>query len=144
MPTIAIAACRKLEDYRQAVLHVGADVRVIDPSMRVEEALNGVGGLLLTGGDDVSPDRYGEARHTSVIDAEPGRDEFEVALIAAARARDLPLFAICRGIQVLNVACGGTLVQDIPSQVAGAGEHSFKVPPHEAFFLAHEIWVEED
>ena len=144
MPTIAIAACRKLEDYRQAVLHVGADVRVIDPSMPIDEALDGIGGLLLTGGDDVSPERYGEPRHATVVDPEPGRDAFELALIAAARSRDLPLFAICRGIQVLNVACGGTLVQDIPSQLPGAGEHSFTVPPHEPFSLAHEIWVEKD
>jgi putative glutamine amidotransferase len=144
MPMIAIAQCRKLEDYRQAVLHAGAEVRVIDSSMRVEDALAGVDGLLLTGGDDVAPERYGEARHAAVVDAEPGRDEFELGLIAAARARDLPLFAICRGIQVLNVACGGTLVQDIPTQVPGASPHSFDVPPHEPFSLAHEIWVEKD
>jgi putative glutamine amidotransferase len=141
---IAIAQCRKLEDYRQAVLHAGAEVRVIDSSMRVEDALAGVDGLLLTGGDDVAPERYGEARHAATVDAESGRDEFELGLVAAARARDLPLFAICRGIQVLNVACGGTLVQDIPSQVPGASPHSFDVPPHEPFSLAHEIWVEKD
>jgi putative glutamine amidotransferase len=143
MAMIAIASCKKLEDYRQAVLHVGGDVRVVDPSMRADEALAGVDGLLLTGGDDVSPHRYGEPRHPAVIDADPGRDEFELALIAAVRTRDLPLFAICRGIQVLNVACGGTLVQDIPSQVPGASLHSFKVPPYEPFSLAHEIWVEQ-
>ena len=141
---IAIASCKRLEDYRQAVLHVGGDVRVIDSSMRVDDALTGVDGLLLTGGDDVAPERYGQTRHSAVVDAEPGRDEFELALIEAVRKRDLPLFAICRGIQVLNVACGGTLVQDIPSQVPGASPHSFTVPPHEPFSLAHEIWVERD
>ena len=144
MALIAIARCRRLEDYRQAVLHVGGEVRVIDSSMRIEGALAGVDGLLLTGGDDVSPDRYGEPRHASVVDAEPGRDEFEVGLIAAARKSNLPLFAICRGIQVLNVACGGTLVQDIPSQIPSASPHSFAIPPHEAFSLAHEIWVDND
>ena len=144
MAMIAIANCRKLEDYRQAVLHVGAEVRVIDATMAVDEALNGVDGLLLTGGDDVSPDRYGETRHAAVVDSEPGRDEFEMALIREARRKDLPLFAICRGVQVLNVACGGTLVQDIPSQMPGASPHSFTVPPHQPFSLAHEIWVEKD
>ena len=84
----------------------------------------GIDGLLLTGGDDVAPARYGEAPHRAVGRGRAGRDEFEIALVDAARARKLPIFAICRGIQVLNVACGGTLVQDIPSQVTGALEHS--------------------
>ena len=87
MPVIAISACRKIEDYRQAVLHVGGEVRVIEPSMPVEKALEGVDGLLLTGGNDVSPHRYGEPRHQEVVEAGPGRDEFEIALVAAARFR---------------------------------------------------------
>ena len=143
MPLIGITACRKLEDYRQAVLHVGGDVRVVDPSMPVAEALDALDGLLLTGGDDVAPERYGATRHETVVEAEPGRDAFEIALVVAARAKALPILAICRGAQVLNVACGGTLVQDIPSQVAGASVHSFDVPPHEPYSLAHEIWVEK-
>ncbi len=65
-------------------------------------------------------------------------------MIAEARRRNLPILAICRGIQVLNVACGGTLVQDIPTQVPGALEHSFKVPPHEPYSLAHEMWLDKD
>ena len=144
MAVIGITACRKLEDYRQAILHVGADPRILESSMPVADALKGIEGLLLTGGDDVAPARYGEARHASVVDAEPGRDEFEIALIAAARAKKLPIFAICRGIQVLNVACGGTLVQDIPSQITGALPHSLQVPPNQPYSLAHEIWIEKD
>jgi putative glutamine amidotransferase len=144
MAVIGITTCRKLEDYRQAILHVGGEPRVLDPSVAVDEALTGVTGLLLTGGDDVAPARYGEAAHPSVVEAEPGRDEFEIALIAAARARRLPIFAICRGIQVLNVACGGTLVQDIPSQLTGGVTHALPVPPHQPYSLAHEIWIEKD
>jgi putative glutamine amidotransferase len=144
MPLIAITACRKLEDYRQAVLHVGGDVRIVDASMPIAEALAGVDGLLLTGGDDVAPERYGEARHPSVVEAEAGRDEFEIGLIGAARERHLPIFAICRGVQVLNVACGGTLVQDIPSQVPGALPHSLTVPPNQPYSLAHDVWVDKD
>jgi putative glutamine amidotransferase len=144
MPLIAISSCRKIEDYRQAMLHVGGEVRVVDPSMPVDEALEGVDGLLLTGGDDVAPARYGETPHPAVVEAEAGRDEFEVALIEAVRARNLPLLAICRGVQVLNVACGGTLVQDIPTQVPGALPHSLEIPPHEAYSLAHEVWVDKD
>src|SRR5947207_8203008 len=127
MSVIGITACRKLEDYRQAILHVGGEPRVVDATMTVEDALAGVHGLLLTGGDDVSPGRYGEPAHTAVVEAEAGRDEFEMGLIAAARARNLPMLAICRGIQVLNVACGGSLVQDIPSQLTGALSHSLPV-----------------
>jgi putative glutamine amidotransferase len=144
MPLIGITVCRKLEDYRQAVLHVGGEVRVLDPSMRVSDAFEGVTGILLTGGEDVAPARYGESPHESVIDVDEQRDEFELALIADARRRDFPILAICRGIQVLNVACGGTLVQDIPSQVPGALEHSLKVPPHQPYSLAHEMWLDKD
>ena len=144
MALIGIAACRKLEDYRQAVLHVGGDVRILEPSMTVDAALDGVDGLLLTGGDDVAPVRYGEAPHPATKDAEAGRDEFEIALVKAARTRQLPIFAICRGIQVLNVACGGTLVQDIPSEIHGALNHSLTVPPHQSYELAHEVWLEKE
>jgi len=144
MALIGITVCRKLEDYKQAILHVGGEVRIVDPSMRVEDALDGVDGLMLTGGDDVEPARYGETPHETVVEAEPGRDEFEIALVNAARAREMPLFAICRGLQVLNVACGGTLVQDIPSQVKGALPHSLKIPPNEPYTLAHEVWLDKD
>lgn len=144
MPVIAIASCKKLEDYRQAILHVGGDPRIVDASMGVDAALAGAHGLLLTGGDDVAPARYGEAAHASVVEAEPGRDEFEIALLKAARDRALPIFAICRGIQVLNVAYGGTLVQDIPSELPGALPHTLPVPPNQPFSLAHDIWIEKD
>jgi putative glutamine amidotransferase len=144
MVVIGITACRKLEDYRQAILHVGGDPRVLDGSTPATSALDGIDGLLLTGGDDVAPSRYGEPAHAATVEAEAGRDEFESALVTAARARNLPIFAICRGIQVLNVACGGTLVQDIPTQVPGAVAHALKVPPNEPYSLAHEIWIEKD
>jgi putative glutamine amidotransferase len=144
MTVIGIAACRKLEDYRQSILHVGGEPRTLDSSMPIEQALTGIDGLMLTGGGDVAPSRYGEAAHETVEEAEPGRDEFEIALILAARARNLPILAICRGVQVLNVACGGTLVQDIPSQIAGALAHSLAVPQHQPYELAHEVWVDKD
>ncbi len=144
MTVIGITTCRKLEDYRQSILHVGAEPRILDASMPIEHALAGIDGLMMTGGDDIAPSRYGAAAHSTVVEAEPGRDEFEIALVKAARARQLPIFAICRGVQVLNVACGGTLVQDIPSQITGALTHSLPVPPNEAYSLAHEVWVDKD
>src|SRR6516225_11049034 len=138
MPLIGMTNCRKLEDYRQSVLHVGGEVRVLDPSP-LDGAMDGLDGLLLTGGGDVDPAIYGEPPHASFSPAEAGRDQFEIGLVNLARARQIPVLAICRGIQVLNVACGGTLVQDIPSQVAGALTHSLPVPQHQPYELAHEV-----
>lgn len=144
MPVIGITSCRKLEDYKQAVTHVGGEPRVLEVSTPVAEAISGLGGLLLTGGDDVAASRYGEAPHASTVAAGSSRDDFEIAIVLEARKRNLPIFAICRGIQVMNVAGGGTLVQDIPTQVAGALAHSLPCPPNQTFSLAHEVWVEKD
>ena len=144
MPLIAITACRKIEDYRQAILHARGEVRVVDASTSIEDALAGVDGLLLTGGGDVDPSLYGEPPHPTVAEVEPARDAFEIGLITAARRRDLPIFGICRGVQILNVAAGGTLVQDIPSQVPGAINDALSVPQHQPYALGHEVWVEKD
>jgi putative glutamine amidotransferase len=144
MALIGITACRKLEDYRQSMLHVGGDVRVVDHTMTIADALAGIDGLMLTGGEDVAPARYGEAPDPSVVDVDAARDEFEIELVNEARRRDLPILAICRGIQVLNVAAGGTLIQDIPTQVNGALEHRFPVPQHQPYALAHEVWLDKD
>jgi len=144
MAHIAITTCSRLEDYKQAILHAGGDVHIVESTMSVTEALNGMDGLLLTGGDDIAPTRYGEEKHPAVMVVAPERDEFEIALVQEARKRDLPILAICRGVQVLNVAAGGSLVQDIPTQVTGALEHKQTVPPHQPFDLAHEVWLEKD
>jgi putative glutamine amidotransferase len=82
--------------------------------------------LVLTGGGDLDPLRFGEARHPTVYDVSPARDELEIALTHRALAEDVPLLAICRGIQVLNVALGGTLYQDIPSDLGSPITHSQK------------------
>lgn len=144
MAVVGITNCRKLEDYKQAVLHVGGEVRILEPTETVAHALEGIDGLLLTGGGDIEPKHYGEAPSPLLSDVEPERDVFELALVREARARDLPILAICRGIQVLNVAFGGSLVQDIPTENTGAQDHNLKVPPNQPFSRAHEIWVEKD
>jgi putative glutamine amidotransferase len=81
-----------------------------------DDMLEGMAGLILTGGEDVAPERYGQPPHPALGDVHAGRDEFELALVRAARARGLPTFAICRGVQIANVALGGTLVQDLPTE----------------------------
>ncbi|MFN2565213.1 MAG: gamma-glutamyl-gamma-aminobutyrate hydrolase family protein [Gemmatimonadaceae bacterium] len=101
-------------------------------------ALDAVSGLVLTGGEDVAPRRYGEAPHRALGAVNEARDAWEFALIAAARARGLPTLAICRGVQVLNVALGGTLVQDLPSQCPSALPHA---PKHGRGTRVHEIRV---
>jgi len=88
-------------------------------------------GLLLTGGGDIEPARFGEARHSTVDDVSPARDALEIGLTHRALDDAVPLFAICRGIQVLNVALGGTLVQDIPSEIPGGLAHSQQAPRDE-------------
>jgi len=144
MPVIGITACRKLEDYRQSVLHAGGEVVVLEPGGDPASAFEKVDGLLLTGGGDVDPALYGEAPHARLEAAEPGRDSFEIGLVKEARRRRVPVFAICRGAQVLNVAAGGKLVQDIPSEMPGALKHSLDVPPHQASELAHEVWIDKE
>ena len=110
------------DDYVRAVEQAGGLPVVLAPGPpeRAGELLARLDGLLLSGGADVDPVHYGEPRHDKVGGVSPERDTFELALVREALARDAPLLAICRGQQVLNVATGGTLVQDIPSQVAGA------------------------
>lgn len=146
MPLIAIAPCsRLLPDYEESVRRAGGESWVLDRSVdRPADVARGAGGVLLSGGGDVLPSIYGEPPHPSFAAAEAGRDEYEIELVRLALEADLPVFAICRGIQVLNVACGGTLIQDIPSEVSGALEHRLPVPPHQPFALAHDVWIEKD
>jgi len=141
MPLIAIGQNRKMEDYLESVRRAGGEpVEVAVGSEAPEHLLARVDGLLLTGGGDVDPALYGEAAHATFEAAETGRDEYEIALARAAVKQGIPFLAICRGMQVLNVAMGGTLVQDIPSQVPGALEHSVPQPRAQ---IAHEVWVSQ-
>ena len=125
-------------DYLRAVEAVGGLPVVLAPG-RPEDAkdlLQRVEALVLTGGDDVDPAHYGEIPHETVTQVAPERDAFEMALCREALSSDLPTLAICRGQQVLNVAMGGTLIQDIPSTVSGAADHD---PERERWELTHEV-----
>ena len=93
-----------------------------DPSVGTR-VLHLVAGLVLTGGEDVDPSLYGQDPHPELGSVSCARDATELTLLAAARDRDLPTLAICRGVQLLNVGFGGTLVQDLPSQRDGAHPH---------------------
>jgi putative glutamine amidotransferase len=128
LPVIGVTRCSRLEDYIASVEQSGARARVLDISESPRALIDTLDGVLLTGGGDIDPVLYGEARHPSVEDAEPGRDEFEIDLARRAMEAGMPLLAICRGAQVLNVAAGGTLVQDIPTAVATELPHSLTRP----------------
>lgn len=99
-------------------------------------------GVLLSGGGDVDPARYGEPRHETTDDVDPERDAVEIALTQWALQDDKPLFAICRGIQVLNVALGGSLIQDLPSQWGNAVHHNGNYDGLKRHEVAHEVRVE--
>lgn len=135
----------QLTSYLKAIASAGG-APVIVPLDLEEEALQTIferlDGLVLPGGPDVSPILYGEAPHTALGHVDEELDRTELMLARWAIDADRPLLAICRGIQVLNVALGGTLYQDIPSQLPDALEHhrfrSRGYPPNDQ---AHEVSV---
>src|SRR5262247_2611641 len=88
------------------------------------QILEHVHGVLLTGGGDVDPARFGEAPHPKTGDVSAARDTLEIELTCWAVAKRIPLLAVCRGLQVLNVALGGSLYQDIPSEPGSPLDHS--------------------
>ena len=104
-------------------------------------------GLFLMGGNDIDPKEYKEEDHACVL-CEPERDRVEIALLKKAIAQKMPILAICRGFQVLNVALGGTLYQDVLKEMPGAMEHSYhrdavnNTLPRD--FLAHEVTVSKE
>jgi putative glutamine amidotransferase len=111
---------------------------VAEPSAR-RRLLDGVDGLLLTGsGPDLPPSLYGERQRFKFALVSERRANFELELVLQARKRDLPLLGICGGMQTVNVACGGSLYQDIPAQVPGAMDHRQKT---KAVHVAHAVTV---
>ena len=113
------------QDYVRSVeLSGGVPVVLAPAGAALHPALlSKLDGLVLTGGIDVTPRLYGEASHPKVTDTSAERDEFEVKLVGEAFAHDVPILAICRGMQLLNVALGGTLVQDIRTETGSAIRH---------------------
>jgi putative glutamine amidotransferase len=113
--------------YVRAVVRSGGIPLILSPLTGVvhtAEILESLDGLVLTGGEDVDPAHYGQDRHPRLGNVDPLRDAFELALFRDATTRSIPVLAICRGIQLVNVALGGTLWQDIPSDRPGALNHN--------------------
>ena len=110
-------------DYVRAVERAGGRALLVPPSEEgVEETLDALDGVIFSGGADLDPALYGQEAHEETYGVLEERDRGELALLQAALARDLPVLAICRGSQVLNVALGGDLVQHLPD-VVGDEKH---------------------
>ena len=129
------------ESYIQALLQAGA-LPVIIPAGLMEAGVSALferlDGLLLTGGADVDPERFGGQPHPRVYGIDTGRDSIEIQLAQMAAKSDKPFLGICRGIQVINVALGGTLYTDITDQAPDALRHDW-YPDIPRNYLAHPV-----
>ena len=139
-PLIALPRWRaplgeRSDHYLDSLQRAGARVLYLEPSPNVDAAreLANVAGLVLSGGVDVDPRLYGERRHRETDSRHPFRDRYELALLEEALRRDLPVLAICRGHQLLNVFLGGKLIQHI----AGDGHRAELEPPRASAW--HEV-----
>jgi putative glutamine amidotransferase len=120
--------------YIAALEAPGATAVLLTPAQgpeSIRRILDVCHGLLLTGGEDVEPARYGQSPIPEVGEVNPQRDEMEITAVHEAVRRGMPVLAICRGIQLLNVALGGTLYQDIPWQLGGDVLHEQQAPVNE-------------
>ena len=125
--------------YVRAVEEAGGSPLLVPPGAGIEETLDIVDGLVFSGGSDLDPELYGQEAHPETVGVVPERDRAELALLQAALERDLPVLAICRGSQVLNVALGGELIQHVPDHV-GHDRHKEQA----GAFSEHEVSVESD
>ncbi|HEY5059826.1 MAG TPA: gamma-glutamyl-gamma-aminobutyrate hydrolase family protein [Gaiellaceae bacterium] len=125
--------------YVAAVERAGARALLVPPSMDgVEETLDALDGLLLSGGADLDPEVYGAEAHPETNGLRPERDRAELALLEGALARDMPVLAVCRGFQVLNVVRGGDLVQHLPDVVGDEKHREVK-----GVFSEHPVRIED-
>lgn len=126
-------------DYVHAVAAAGGIPVILAPSPAAERPsyLEAFGALVLSGGMDLSAVLYGLPDHETTTVTSRERDEFELGLVRHALERDLPILAICRGVQLLNVALGGTLIQDIPTMVGAEVSHDD--PDRQRHVIAHSL-----
>jgi putative glutamine amidotransferase len=126
--------------YVRAVEGAGGRALLVPPEEDgVEETLDALDGLILSGGNDVDPAAYGAEPHAETGGIRPERDRAELALLEGALARDMPVLAVCRGSQLLNVARGGDLVQHLPEAV---GDERHRETP--GVFSAHDVRVDPE
>jgi putative glutamine amidotransferase len=121
-----VSRVRVNEAYTSALAAAGLLPMVLPPldAHLAVASLNDIAGLVLTGGEDIDPALFGQAPHPATAAPHAARDRYELALARAASEQRIPTLAICRGAQIMNVALGGTLVQDIPSQLPSEIDHA--------------------
>jgi putative glutamine amidotransferase len=125
-------------EYVHSVERAGGRALLVPPSDDgVDETLDALDGIVFSGGSDLDPEMYGQEAHPETKGVVPERDRGELALLEAALARDMPVLAVCRGSQVLNVARGGDLVQHLPEVV---GDEKHKHTP--GAFADHDVSLE--
>jgi putative glutamine amidotransferase len=125
-------------EYVWAIERAGGRPLLVPPSAHgLDETLDALDGILFSGGSDLDPDLYGQESHPETFGIVKERDRAELALLEAALARDMPVLAVCRGSQVLNVALGGDLVQHLPDVV---GDEKHKHTP--GTFADHDVRLE--
>ena len=120
IPKIGIVQASNFENYKNAIKKHGGEVVELNVGQNSDEYIDQIDGLLLPGGGDIDPDIYGEERHPKTQFVNRAKDEFEMSLFRKAMEKDMPVFGICRGIQIMNVEMDGSLYQHIPDQI---GEH---------------------
>jgi len=129
------------DNYTRSVFRAGGLPIILPMSSHdpvvLDEYLANLDGLLFTGGEDVHPKHYGEDVRAVCQKIDPVRDEFELGLAARALERGIPAFGICRGLQVMNVACGGTLFQDLTERPGTVPEH--RTRPEDRARLRHGV-----
>lgn len=117
---------------------------LIEDEPKLRELYEHIDGLLLAGGQDINPELYGEASHAKTEEPQRNRDAVEMQLVRWAAAEGKPVLGICRGIQVVNVALGGTLYQDIDDQINGGINHYGSYHREDWGHMAHEIVLDND
>ena len=133
------------QTYVRVLETVGA-LPVLIPLSMSEATLRGtferLDGLFLPGGEDIEPHHYGEQPHERLGATDPERDRTEMLLTSWALETQMPLLAVCRGMQLLNVVCGGTLWQDLASQRPDLAKHDFVPPTYQRYRICHHVRID--
>jgi len=142
-PRIAVCRTARMDDYLASIERAGGRPEEIDAAeiATLPSLHHRVDAVVLTGGGDIDPALYRQVPHPATRIVAADRDRFELAVAGLCLSQGLPVLAICRGVQVMNVACGGTLVQDIPSAVPDARTHLDATTPTTC---PHTVEVEPD